>query len=274
MNSTGFRITATALIAAGTFLGTAAPAAFADTAAATPQPASRAAAVIERITGTADIARDLTGVAPATASGKVKAATADGSVIAIGLPAVGSAAAVTSAHGTVVYPGATGSTSLAVQPTEDGFRALIAIADASAPKEYRFGLDLPAGAAALQQGDGSVLIVKDGETVGQFEAPWAKDANGAGIATSYRLENGALVQSVAFDAHTAFPVVADPTVKGLKKRAKAALVNSNVSTVAGAAGGCVVGAVAAAGAGCGPGAAVGALGGFIKGASEGFIRGH
>jgi len=43
-----------------------------------------------------------------------------------------------------------------------------------------------------------------------FEAPWAKDANGAAVTTRYRLEGNTLVQVVDFDQNTAFPVLADP----------------------------------------------------------------
>ncbi|MGW1643082.1 hypothetical protein [Streptomyces lavendulae] len=229
---------------------------------------------MERVTGTQDIAVDTRGSVPATARGTVEALADDGSIIGIRLPATRATDAVRSAHGTVVYPDSAAA-SLAVQPiTEGGIRALIVVNDASAPTEYRFGLDLPAGAEVIAQADGSVAVVKGGEVLGAFSSPWAKDAGGRPPATGYRLEAGSLVQTVAFDADTAFPVVADPTWEGMKRRPKAALKNSNTSTVTGAAAGCVAGAITAAGAGCGPGAAAGAVGGFAKGATQGFIRGR
>ncbi|WP_405542518.1 hypothetical protein OG478_12590 [Streptomyces phaeochromogenes] len=236
--------------------------------------AAQVATVVERATGTAEIAPDPGGVAPSKAAGPVKVSAADGSTLSVGLPASDATNGVTSSQGTVVYPHAAGSTSLAVQPLADGgVRALVVVEDASAPADYRFGLDLPSGSVVRQQDDGSAVIVRNGETLGKFEAPWAVDARGRSVPTRYRFEHGALVQTVDFDAGTAFPVVADPSWKGVKKRAKAALKNSNTSTVAGAVGGCVAGAIAGV-IGCGPGAATGAVGGFLKGAIEGAVKGH
>ena len=273
MNSTTLRISAAAFASAGVLLAASAPAAFADAGQTSPQTAAQTAAVVERTTGTADIAPRVAGTVPTTAAEVLTSSAGDGSTIGISLPASDNATGVASEHGTVVYPDADGSSALAVQrTTEGGVRALAVIANASAPREYRYGLDLPEGAILQQQQDGSVTVLKDGEALGAFQAPWAKDANGAAVPTSYRIQDGALVQTVAFDAGTAFPVVADPTWAGLKKRAKNALKSSDRSTVAGAVGGCIIGAVGAAGAGCGPGAAVGAIGGFAKGAIEGFFK--
>lgn len=46
--------------------------------------------------------------------------------------------------------------------------------------------------------------------LGTFALPWAKDANGKPVATSYRIDGDSIVQTLKFDANTAFPVVADP----------------------------------------------------------------
>lgn len=48
------------------------------------------------------------------------------------------------------------------------------------------------------------------EPVAPINAPWAKDATGRPVPTSYRLEGDSLIQVVSFSATTAFPVVADP----------------------------------------------------------------
>ena len=50
----------------------------------------------------------------------------------------------------------------------------------------------------------------DGAFLAGIVAPWAKDANGNDLPTSYRVEGTSVVQVVDFDATTAFPVVADP----------------------------------------------------------------
>lgn len=114
-------------------------------------------------------------------------------------------------QGTVSYPNAAADgADLAVQSTENGIRALVTIKDAHAPKEYRFPLALPQGATAEPQADGSIAVVMNGDRLGAFAAPWAKDAAGKPIPTSYRIDGDTLVQTVAFDGGTSFPVVADP----------------------------------------------------------------
>lgn len=99
---------------------------------------------------------------------------------------------------------------LAVQPNRDGVRALITLRDAQAPAEYRFPLDLPADAVTEHLEDGSVLVSHGDTYLGTFDAPWAKDANGEAVPTEYRVEGGALVQTVRPGPNTAYPVVADP----------------------------------------------------------------
>ncbi|MBG9887057.1 hypothetical protein ABE10_10975 [Bacillus toyonensis] len=95
--------------------------------------------------------------------------------------------------------------------TGDGVQTLIQIPGASAPKEYRFPLNLPEGGQAALFGDGSVIISDaTGQAVGGFRAPWAVDAQGASVPTTFRLDGDDLVQTVEFTADTAFPVTADP----------------------------------------------------------------
>lgn len=141
----------------------------------------------------------------------IEIATADGEV-AIGLPGAGSDAV--DVDGTMVYEGTGSGVDTAVQLTTDGgVRVLVSIADASAPTEYRFPLDLPAGAAASLDDHGGVqLSSADGSSLGGFAPAWAKDANGVPLPSSYTLEGSVLVQHVQFDAGTAFPfpVIADP----------------------------------------------------------------
>lgn len=62
--------------------------------------------------------------------------------------------------------------------------------------------------------DGRVTILdSDGELVGGIEAPWAVDAKGNRVPTSYSVEGNVLKQEIETDKTTSFPVVADPTVK-------------------------------------------------------------
>lgn len=168
--------------------------------------------MVEQATGTGDLAPDSArATAPTTATGLVTAAAGTSDQVSFTLPATGSVNGVKSGQGTVTYPNAAADgADLAVQPTDDGIRALVTIKDADAPREYRFPLTLPQGATAEAQADGSVAVVKDGGRLGAFSAPWAKDAVGKPVQTSYRIDGDTLVQTVAFNSDTSFPVVADP----------------------------------------------------------------
>jgi hypothetical protein len=52
------------------------------------------------------------------------------------------------------------------------------------------------------------VLSGDGMPAGHFRAPWATDATGREVPTSYRLEGTVLVQTVAHSGN--YPVVADP----------------------------------------------------------------
>ncbi|GAB2842302.1 hypothetical protein GCM10027074_05960 [Streptomyces deserti] len=190
-------------------------------------PAVRAAETVERVTGTADLVpgTPLGGGAtraevtletsaarittPAAADGTVEFAYGT-DVLRLTLPGSADSQAAVSAKGTVVYPGAGEDIDLAVQPNQDGVRTLITLKDADAPTEYRFPLGLPADATTERLEDGSILVSRGEDYLGTFDAPWAKDSRGEAVPTEYRIEDGALVQSVRPGPNTAFPVVADP----------------------------------------------------------------
>lgn len=216
-------LTGIAALTCTALLATAVPA-FANDIA--PAKGGQAAAVVERATGTANLAapRNLGDGAlvadaggnkvelPAKGSGKLTVTDPAGTRVGIGLPGSPTASAEASAHGTVVYTQPTGSVDVAAQVGRDGgASALITMKDASAPTEYRFALDLPSGAHTVLDEDGGVLVINGaGELAGTFQAPWAKDANGKPVPTSYRVEGNALVQTIQVDKSTVFPVVADP----------------------------------------------------------------
>ncbi|MER5941336.1 hypothetical protein ABT121_28910 [Streptomyces sp. NPDC001928] len=221
----------TSLLTAVAILSTASPA-LAEAAGTT---TAKAAAVVERATGTRDLALStaapesaarsvtstesgsVTVTAPTDSLGYVESTTADGTKLRLNLPETNKVTGVKAGAGTVVYADAARSTDLAVQPTSDGgARTLVTLKDDAAPDEYRFGLDLPSGTELMEDGNGGYLITKSGSkgatVLGSVDAPWAKDANGKAVPTSYRVEGDSLVQKVTTTADTAFPVVADPKV--------------------------------------------------------------
>jgi hypothetical protein len=95
--------------------------------------------------------------------------------------------------------------------TDEGTQTLISIPSASSPSEYRFPLDIPGDGQAVILPDGSVAIVgADGNPLGGFHTPWAYDANGKALPTSFRIDGDTLIQTVDLSGATAFPVIADP----------------------------------------------------------------
>ncbi|MBL1081402.1 hypothetical protein JK359_05320 [Streptomyces actinomycinicus] len=197
--------------------------------------AQAAASVVERATGTGDLAPSsaapesaaravtssessaVTVTAPTDSSGYVESTAADGTSLRLHLPETRKVTGVKAGAGTVVYANAARSTDIAVQPIADGgARALVALKDSTAPGEYRFDLDLPSGTELIADGQGGYLITKEGSqgatVLGSIAAPWAKDADGKAVPTAYRIEGRSIVQTVTTTDSTAFPVVADPTV--------------------------------------------------------------
>lgn len=96
-------------------------------------------------------------------------------------------------------------------PAASGSQTFIEIPSADAPSEYAFGLALPEGATAAVEQDGSVAIRDEaGDLLSGYDVPWAIDAAGAAVPTSFRIEGDTLIQSVDLSAAT-FPVIADPS---------------------------------------------------------------
>ncbi|HET8615325.1 MAG TPA: hypothetical protein VFL94_07355 [Actinomycetales bacterium] len=92
----------------------------------------------------------------------------------------------------------------------DAVRMLTVIADAEAPTRYDYSF---AGHELRQLGHGYVAVYdRSGEPVALIEPAWAKDAHGNAVKTRYEIDGSTLSQVVDVDAHTAFPVVADPSV--------------------------------------------------------------
>ncbi|MER7672281.1 hypothetical protein ABTY61_28005 [Kitasatospora sp. NPDC096128] len=204
-----------------------APAALADD---TGSVAKQVASVVERATGTEDLAAGAAGstvtsgedgqtsvTIPDASTDKAAVTAADGSAVALSLPQTRNVSGVRAGAGTVVYPDAATGTDLAVQATTDGgARALVTLKNDKAPTTHDFRLDLPEGTDLVPNEQGGYDIAKHlpaGGTVvmGQVDAPWAKDATGKSLPTHYNLNGTTLTQTVD-TANAAFPVVADPKV--------------------------------------------------------------
>ena len=163
-----------------------------------------------------DLGADIAGGAatvPASADGTVSVSNAsEDEVIGVSLPSQLSGDAEVASSGAVTYGSDSEDLAVTASVSESGVQIAAVLGSASAPTDVVYGLDLPDGASATIQPDGSVFIVAaDGETMlGGFGAPWAIDASGAALETNYSIEGDSLIQHVAVTGDTEFPVVADP----------------------------------------------------------------
>lgn len=94
-----------------------------------------------------------------------------------------------------------------IRSTPVGGQILFAASEAH---DGRFAVEFTDGIAEVIPA-GAELIVRlgTGQAI-QLEAPWAVDANGDTLATTYAVEGNFVVQNVAVSAATAYPIVADP----------------------------------------------------------------
>lgn len=100
----------------------------------------------------------------------------------------------------------------AVQRTDTGVRMMSVIRTATAPTTYRYPMRLPRGAKLARQASGVVLIRNaSGSPIGVVRRPWAIDARGTRVTTSFVVRGRTLVQRVAHRG-AAYPVVADPSI--------------------------------------------------------------
>jgi len=158
--------------------------------------------------GTVDVPKD--------PSNDVTVTTSTGEQIGIGI-ANGETAgdARTTASGTTVYTDPTSATATAVQATTDGVRQLFILNNTKASTAFTVPLTLPNGARLEKDGSGGYDIVPVANAEGvatsiaHIDAPWAKDASGRSLATSYSLDRTVLTQHVS-TAGAVYPVVADP----------------------------------------------------------------
>lgn len=124
--------------------------------------------------------------------------------------------AVIADDGTVVYAATDTSgdsgVDIGVTIIEDGsIRIHTVISSPDAPHEFTYELEVPEGTTLSIEDDGSVSgLDPEGRFVVGAATPWATDANGVDVETSYRLEGNAIIQTVETSDENAYPVVADP----------------------------------------------------------------
>lgn len=113
-------------------------------------------------------------------------------------------------------------TSSTVLPKDDGsVQVATVIPDSNSPRSFTYEIHGSSGGSLVLESDGSVSVLDaSGEWEGGVSAPWATDADGNSVPTSYTVDGNRLTQHVEFSEETAFPVVADPWLgKALIKKA-------------------------------------------------------
>ena len=91
---------------------------------------------------------------------------------------------------------------------EHGTQAVAVLKDRAAPNDISFTVRTPGVALALDP-IGGIRVSRRGKTLGRISAPWALDASGRSLPTSYRLVGSTIVQHVNTTG-AKFPVATDP----------------------------------------------------------------
>jgi hypothetical protein len=95
----------------------------------------------------------------------------------------------------------------------DSESSIITLKNSKAPTDYAFQMNLPPGGHLVPTADGGydlAIAIKGQDLVaGHIDTPWAKDAKGKTLPTSFSLSGGVLTQHVTTSGAT-FPVTADP----------------------------------------------------------------
>ncbi len=115
--------------------------------------------------------------------------------------------------GSVVYVDAYTDTDVVVQAGVDGAARFITVINSDlGPTVFPFPIDTSDGSGIdfTIEEDGSVTVHSDGWPVAVVDVPWAYDANGVEVPTSYTTIGDTLQLNVDHSAVTAYPVTADP----------------------------------------------------------------
>ncbi|MEV0408861.1 hypothetical protein [Actinoallomurus sp. NPDC050550] len=111
--------------------------------------------------------------------------------------------------GLAVTPNALAHVDAAVLTGPGNFTDFAILRDAKAAKSLSFAVDSKGGRLVADSLGGVIVVGKDGKAIGRISAPWAIDAHGRELPTTYTVQGDKLIQQVDTRG-AAFPVVADP----------------------------------------------------------------
>jgi Protein of unknown function (DUF2599) len=135
----------------------------------------------------------------------------------------------------VIYKNSKNKVDTVVEAIDGGVRMIVNIPDSNSPSSYDFPIELQANEKLILNQDGSAAVTKpltkeekdripeknlpEGLIIPDYSVklfiakPWAKDANGKELKTSYSVNDNILTQNIDL-AGAVFPVVADPAYCG------------------------------------------------------------
>ncbi|PPG48625.1 MULTISPECIES: hypothetical protein [unclassified Rathayibacter] len=149
---------------------------------------------------------------PSTSREPLTITAEDAPTLSIRLPAGDGAVAGSTEHpGVRVYDNGDGSTTVPVVAGST-VRIHTVLRDRTAPEEYPYAVSIGTGSSlSLTDDGGAVVLDPAGQPHYRFAPPWAVDATGAAVPTSYSVSGTTLLQHVDLSsAGIVFPVVADP----------------------------------------------------------------
>ncbi len=173
-----------------------------------------AAAGVEQADAVVADAGGSTVTLPIDSGEPVTLVTEEGPALSISLPqsSTGSSEAAAE-NGAVVHDLNDGTVILPIAKDDGSVQILSVIDGPDAPHTFSYVLDASGGVALEQQPDGGARVLSaDGDELASIAAPWAVDASGAAVPTSYTIDGATLTQHVEVAEGASYPIVADPAV--------------------------------------------------------------
>lgn len=129
-------------------------------------------------------------------------------------PAAASGDVSKTADGLSVYGGSGGVSTIVERNSAGASIATVAARHNGVDQQtFHYRLSLPAGHSLRTSGDGGAdIVASDGTVRAKIAAPWARDANGTSLQSSYTIDGDTLSQTIN-TAAAVFPVVADPRLE-------------------------------------------------------------
>jgi len=151
---------------------------------------------------------------PALSSDSIRLGAEGNPQVGLTLPfASESSEATVDPSGAVSFDNENGSQTVVVGKSAGAVQVATVISNKNAPQRYEYTFDVEGEAQLIADPQTGAVIVTDqsGVPIAQVAAPWAVDAEGRDVATSYEISGGTLTQVVDLDAQpVTYPVVADP----------------------------------------------------------------